>query len=84
MAVLKKESKRQHSTQKIQKRYGEKMCPCVSVSQIRSKKYALGKGNLMSNKLRQILLNLLMETGKTEKAVIQSKGRRRLIKSDNI
>lgn len=60
------------------------MCPCVSVSQIRSKKYALGKGNLMSNKLRQILLNLLMETGKTEKAVIQSKGRRRLIKSDNI
>lgn len=60
------------------------MCAYVSMSKICSKKYALRNGNLMSNKLRQILLSLLMETVKKEKAVIQSKGRRRLIKSDNI
>lgn len=33
------------------------------------KKYALGKGNLMCNKLRQILFNLLM---RQPKEVIQS------------
>lgn len=74
MAVLKKESKKTAVHAKNTEEMGEKKtCAHVSISQILSKKYASGKGNLMSNKLRQILLNLLMRQSKEKRLLFNQR-----------